>query len=483
MQILIFKRFSLHSDRKTENRNIWHITFGFVAVFVVMIFYLGFFAYFKAPDFINSSYNSRQELFAKRVVRGKILSRDERVLAETEVFEDGSEKRVYPYKNLFAHAVGYSDKGKSGAELLGNFNLLTSDSFILDRISNTLNGRKNTGDNIVTTLDVDMQAAAYKALGNYRGAIIALDVRTGEILCMVSKPDFDPNRIAEIWDEINTDNESGYLVNRATQGLYPPGSTFKIVTMLEYLRENSGEKLSRFSFDCHGSFSIDQYTINCYHGNEHGEVDLETAFSKSCNSAFASIGVSLSRKKFRELCEELLFNEELPLRFPYKQSFVPINEDSDIGERMQTAIGQGKMQASPIHIAMITGAIANKGILMEPYLIDRVENGTGDIMKQYEPSEYGRIIDEEYAQKLTGFMKLVVEEGTATRLKNERYTAAGKTGSAEFSSNKAMSHAWFTGFAPAENPRVAVTVIAEEAGSGGQFAVPMAKEVFDAYFD
>ncbi len=473
---------SLQSDRKTENKNIWHITFGFVAVFVAMIFYLGFFTYFKAPDFINSSYNSRQELFAKKVVRGKILSRDEKVLAETEVYEDGSEKRSYPYKNLFAHAVGYSDKGKSGVELLSNFNLLTSDSYILDRLSNTLNGKKNIGDNVVTTLNIDMQVAAYKALGNFRGAIIALNANTGEVLCMVSKPDFDPNRIAEVWDEINADNESGYLVNRTTQGLYPPGSTFKIVTMLEYLRENSEEGLSEFSFDCHGSFSMEEYTINCYHGNEHGQVDLETAFSKSCNSAFASIGVSLDRESFKDICEELLFNKELPLKFPYKQSLVPINKDSDLGERMQTAIGQGKMQASPIHMAMITQAIANKGILMEPYLIDRVENATGDIMKQYKPSEYGRIIDEKYAKRLTEYMALVVEEGTATRLKNDKYSAAGKTGSAEFSSNKAMSHAWFTGFAPVEDPEVVVTVIAEEAGSGGQFAVPMAKEVFDAYF-
>ncbi|MBQ7562646.1 MAG: penicillin-binding protein 2 [Lachnospiraceae bacterium] len=469
-------------EREKKNSLIARVTYVFVALFLAMIGYIGYFTYFTAPDFINSSYNSRQELYAKRVVRGKILSKNGEILAETLVGEDGSETRSYPYKNLFAHAVGYSQKGKTGVELLSNFTLLTSDTFLVDQLRNTLSGKKNIGDNVVTTLNVSMQAAAYKALSGYKGAILALDARTGEVLCMVSKPDFDPNRIVSIWEEINSDEENSPLLNRTTLGLYPPGSVFKIVTALEYMKENSPEEISEFAFDCDGSYTYEGDTINCYHGTVHGELDLNSAFSKSCNSAFASIGVTLDKKAFQKTCEELLFNRALPVRFPYKESFVPVNEDSDTGELMQTAIGQGRTGMSPLHMAMITQAIANNGLLMKPYIIDHVENEIGDVIKSYKPKELGRIIDEEYTIRLRELMRLVVTEGTATRLRDESFEAAGKTGSAEFSSNKAMSHAWFTGFAPAEDPEIVVTVIAEKAGSGGQIAAPMAGAVFDAYF-
>ncbi|MCR5791272.1 MAG: penicillin-binding protein 2 [Lachnospiraceae bacterium] len=480
--MLFIRNKSLSAGRKAENKNIAHITYAFVILFIAMIAYIGYFTYFKAPDFINSSYNSRQELYAKKVVRGKILSKDGEVLAETVTNEDGSETRRYPCRNLFAHAVGYSTKGKTGVELLANFTLLTSDAFILDRIRNDLNGVKNIGDNVITTLDPAMQAAAYNALGSYRGAVIAMDVKTGEILCMVSKPDFDPNNIVQAWDEINADTEQSALLNRVTNGLYPPGSTFKMVTLLEFIRENSDKELEDYSYECNGSYSIDGFTINCYHGVEHGDLNLKSAFSESCNSAFASIGVSLDKKAFQETCETLLFNKKLPVKMSYRESYVPINENSDLGEVMQTAIGQGKTQATPLHIAMITQAIANEGELMKPYLIRRVENWAGDTIKEYKPHSAGRILEPGDALKLKAYLADTVENGTATRLKSDLYSAAGKTGSAEYSKNKAMSHAWFTGFAPVEDPRVAVTVIAEEAGSGGLFAVPMAKAVFDAYF-
>ncbi len=472
----------VRADAKRENRNIVHITFAVVLLFIVMTGYIGSYTYFKAPDFINSPYNLRQELLAKRVIRGQILSRNREILARTVTAENGEEERSYPYKNLFAHAVGYSDRGKSGVELMSNLTLLTSDDYLPDRVSNILNGRKNNGNNVVTTLDINMQAAAYEALGDFRGAIIALDARTGAVLCMVSKPDFDPESIAESWDAINADPERGALVNRCTQGLYPPGSTFKIVTMLEYLKENSDEELKEFSFDCGGSFSKDGYTINCYHGRNHGIVDINTAFSESCNSAFAYMGTSFDRSGFKDTCEKLLFNRELPLKFPYNKSYVPIGPGSDTGEVMQTAIGQGKMQTTPMHMAMITQAIANGGVLMTPYIIDHIENSGGDVIKSFAPKEYGRIIEKEHADRLCELMEEVVRDGTATRLKSDSFTAAGKTGSAEYSSNKVMSHAWFTCFAPVQDPEVVVTVIAEEAGSGGQFAVPMAKSVLDAWF-
>ncbi|MFT3984105.1 MAG: penicillin-binding transpeptidase domain-containing protein [Lachnospiraceae bacterium] len=465
-----------------ENREIGHITYIFVGLFLALIGYLMYFTQFKSSELINNSYNTRQELLAEKVVRGSILSRDRQVLAKTEIASDGSETRSYPYENLFAHAVGYSTHGKTGVESIANFTLLTSNAFIGERVKNDIDEIKNPGDSVVTTLDVDIQKAADDAMGVYKGAIVVMNVKTGEILALVSKPDFDPNQINSIWEEVNEDSQNSVLLNRATQGLYPPGSTFKIVTALEYIKENSD--VSNYSFDCTGSFERGDSIINCYHGQSHGHVDFMTSFAKSCNSSFANISTMLNKKAFQKTCRELLFNGALPVPYTYRESYVPVSASSDTDEVMQTGIGQGKTQITPIHMTLITAAIANDGILMKPYVISSVENENKDVIKSYHPQEYGRLVEEADALALQELMAEVVQSGTATKVRETSgYVAAGKTGSAEYSSVKTESHAWFSGFAPVSDPEIAVTVILEGAGSGGDYAVPMAKRVFDAYFN
>ncbi len=465
-----------------ENREIGHITYIFVGLFLALIGYLMYFTQFKSSELINNSYNTRQELLAEKVVRGSILSRDRQVLAKTETASDGSETRNYPYENLFAHAVGYSTHGKTGVESIANFTLLTSNAFIGERVKNDIDEIKNPGDSVVTTLDVDIQKAADDAMGVYKGAIVVMNVKTGEILALVSKPDFDPNQINTIWEDVNEDSQNSVLLNRATQGLYPPGSTFKIVTALEYIKENSD--VSNYSFDCTGSFERGDSIINCYHGQSHGHVDFTTSFAKSCNSSFANISTMLNKKAFQKTCRELLFNGALPVPYTYRESYVPVSASSDTDEVMQTGIGQGKTQITPIHMTLITAAIANDGILMKPYVISSVENENKDVMKAYHPQEYGRLVEEADALALQELMAEVVQSGTATKVRETTgYVAAGKTGSAEYSSVKTESHAWFSGFAPVSDPEIAVTVILEGAGSGGDYAVPMAKRVFDAYFN
>ena len=192
--------------------------------------------------------------------------------------------------------------------------------------------------------------------------------------------------------------------------------------------------------------------------------------------------MDLDRAAFAETLEDLLFNQELPLTLNYSKSTAAVSDELSTDEMMQTSIGQGKTQITPMHLNMITSAIANGGILMKPYVVERVENDAGNIVKSFKPNSYGRLITEEEATILTELMTAVVEEGTASKLKGLSYTAAGKTGSAEYNNVKGDSHAWFTGFAPVENPEVAVTIIVEGAGSGGDYAVPMARRIFDAYF-
>jgi peptidoglycan glycosyltransferase len=192
--------------------------------------------------------------------------------------------------------------------------------------------------------------------------------------------------------------------------------------------------------------------------------------------------MGLDRDSFETTLETLLFNKDLPITLTSAKSSVSVSDDTSTDEMMQTSIGQGKTQITPMHLNMITCAIANKGVLMKPYVIDRVENDAGSVVKSFKPSSYGRLMSEEEADFLTTLMTAVVESGTATKLKGLNYTAAGKTGSAEYNNTKGDSHAWFTGFAPAEDPQVAVTIIVEGAGSGGDYAVPIARRIFDAYF-
>ncbi len=458
------------------------ISFVFSALFVCMMVYMCNFVYHNEQDMINNSYNSRSEILLSKNYRGTIYAAGGEVLAESKLDEEGNETRVYPYENLFAHSVGYSVNGRMGVEALCNYYLINSNLNLTDKVANSTLGKKNPGDSVYTTLNVSIQKAADKAMGIYSGAIIMTDVKTGKILAMVSKPDFDPNKIISLWDDLVADKSSSILLNRVTQGLYPPGSTFKIITALEYIRQNP-EAYQDYSFTCDGVFKKDNTKIQCYHGLKHGEVSLTKSFAKSCNSSFANIGTGLDINKFSETLNQLFFNQKLPYDASVSaKSSIYLAEDMTTNDIMQTSIGQGKTLMTPLHLNMITAAIANNGEMLTPYLVERVESVDGRVIKTYKSKSNGQIMTEEEASILQELMTAVVESGTASKLQGYGYTAAGKTGSAEYNSNS-DSHAWFTGFAPVEDPQVAVTVILECAGSGGDYAVPMARRVFDAYFE
>lgn len=457
------------------------IGFTFSALFVCMMLYMCDFVYHNEQKMINNSYNSRSQILLSKNYRGTIYAADGEVLAESLLDGEGKETRKYPYDNLFSHSVGYSVNGRMGVEAFCNYFLINSNLNLTDKAANATLGKKNPGDSVYTTLNVSLQEAADKAMGIYGGAIILTDVKTGKILAMVSKPDFDPNKILTMWDDLVADKDSSILLNRATQGLYPPGSTFKIITALEYIRQNP-ESYQDYSFDCTGVFKKDNTKIQCYHKTKHGQVSFTKSFAKSCNSSFANIGTGLDMDLFSQTLQNLYFNTKLPYETSAAaQSSIHLSEEMTTNDIMQTSIGQGKTLMSPLHLNMLTAAIANGGEMMTPYMVDRVESVDGRVVKTYKPKSAGQVMSEEEALILRELMTAVVEGGTAKKLQGYGYTAAGKTGSAEYNNNS-DSHAWFTGFAPAEEPQVAVTVILECAGSGGDYAVPMARRVLDAYF-
>ena len=451
----------------------------FVVLFLVMGGYLVYFNVVKSREVVNSTYNVRQDLMAERVVRGKILDSEGEVLAETVTEEDGSESREYPYGDLFAHAVGFADKGKSGLESVQNFNLLTSNAFFLEKLAKEFRGEKNVGDNVVTTLNTTLQQAASDALGNNKGAAVVMEASTGKILAMVSKPSFDANAVAANWEALNNDENSA-LLNRAMLGQYAPGSTFKVVTALEYIREHSD--YSNYTFDCTGEFTQDGTTIHCYDSQVHGSEDLGDSVANSCNSYFSNIGLGLDKTKWKNTTKDLLFDSKLPSDLKYRQSRFRLDKKDSSAQTMMTAIGQGETQVSPYHMAMITAAIANGGTLMKPYLVDKITNYTGTTVKKYMPEKYDTLMTSAEAAQLTEYMKGVVDYGTGASLGGESYTVAGKTGTAEVSVDKQMVHSWFVGFSNVDNPELVVSVVVEDADTASITGTSVAKQIFNAYY-
>ena len=237
------------------------------------------------------------------------------------------------------------------------------------------------------------------------------------------------------------------------------------------------EAFNGYSYVCEGSITKEDHTIQCYNGTVHGQEDFYSAFASSCNCAFAQMGLDLGGGSLLETSEDLLFNKKASPLPPTKKSTFSLNGKSGIPLTMQTSIGQGNTLVSPAHMAMITCAIANNGVLMKPYLIDRVVNNTGDQVDETAPEVYKRLMTKNEAVMLGELMKDVVEYGTASALSGQGYTAAGKTGSAEYDEN-GSSHSWFIGYSNVDDPDLAVAVIVEGGGTGSEAAVPYRLSAF-----
>lgn len=455
------------------------------SLFAAMTVYFLIYTNKNSKKLFENDYNKREEALLEKNVRGKIYAASGEVLAETIQDQDGNDVRSYPYKNLFSHIVGYTYKGGSGVEQLQNYNLMHSDISLSDKASYDAAGERYPSDDVYTTLDLSLQQAASDALGDNRGAVIVTEVNTGNILCMVSKPDFDPNDIEAEWEQLGADTDSGTLVNRVTQGLYAPGSTFKIFDAIELMDEDMAAA-NAFSYNCIGydnNFTLeDGQPIHCYHWTAHGTVSLEKAFAKSCNCAFVNIGNSLNRDSFCTLLNNMMFGEALPYDLPSGTSSYTLTADTTKEDVTQLSIGQGSTLMTPMHLNMITAAIANGGTVHKDQIIASVKTGTGSTLSETKPEDYRTVMTSEVAAKMREMMRDVIAEGTATKLSSRPYNPCGKTGSAEIVTGESTSHAWFTGFAPEENPEIAITVIVEGAGTGGVSAVPVVRSVLDKYF-
>ncbi len=471
-----------NENLKIKNRPIIYLTYFYVLVFLCMFGFIIYFLVHDAKDVIAKSSNRRQDTMASSITRGEIRSSDGAVLAKTES-KKGEDVRIYPYGETYAHVVGYNDYGKSGLELSMNFDLLSCNEDIVSQIKDDLKGRKKAGNNVVTTLDSRLQAAAYKAMGNHNGAVIVMEPDTGKILTMVSKPGFDPNQIDKVWEEIHTEEgaSSSILVNRATMGLYAPGSTFKTVTALEYLREHPGD--NSYSYKCTGKDTFNGVKIICYKQKAHGTVDLEHSIGYSCNTSFANIGMNeISMDGLRNTAEDLLFNKDLPYDGGYSHSSFTMNGSASRDLIPQTVIGQGETQITPLHNALIMAAIANGGVMMKPYLVDHIENASGVVVKSWSSETASTIMTSSEAKKLQELLLAPGAYGTSSsKFKNYRHKIVGKTGTAEYD-NEGHCNSWFVGYSNPDDPDIVVAVVIEDSDTDGLTGVQVAAKIFETYY-
>ena len=470
--------------KRRRNTELVMISWIFVCMFGLLAANLVYIQVRKAARYNSSAYNTKKDAAAGDVIRGSIVTEGGESLAYTEVDWSGNENRIYPYGRMFAHTVGYATNGKGGLEATENKTLMTAHTSLLAQLSGAgeETNEKKKGDSIVVTLNPRLQAAAWYGLGDYRGAVVILEPGSGKILAMVSKPDFDPGTIGYDWENLILDENRSPLLNRATSGLYPPGSIFKILTTLAYLREH-GDVWEDYSFNCEGTVTRQEVTITCYNSIVHGMESLKSAFANSCNTSFATIGLDISNSAFRKLAETFLFDHKLPTDLDHSKSLFTLTKGSGPAEQMTTAIGQGQTLVTPLHMAMIAATVANAGTMMKPYMISRVVSAEGETVSENSPQIYDELMSVQEASILSSFMQETVNNGTGTYLSGAGYSVAGKTGSAEYETgNGTGTHSWFVGFTNVDNPDLAIAIIAEDGGTGSSTAVPIARAIFDNYY-
>ncbi len=457
------------------DRNIKFIFAVFCVLFISLILYLTYFTIVERERLIKSSYNRRLWEQEERVIRGTIYDRKGRPMAETGI-EAGNKVRLYNGGKAIGPLIGYSDRilGRAGLENVFNGELLgifEKDPVTLLR--QKILGVADRGNDLHLTLDLDLQMTAYNLFQGRRGALVALEPRSGQILALVSSPGYDPSTVKMDWELLTKDDEKP-LINRATQGLYPPGSSFKIITLAAALTNNP--EIESETFYTPGYIKVNGSIIR---DSEHlwpGEYDLSTAFRYSSNTVFIQIGQKVQQEKMLSIAQAFGFNSTNKSDIPVAKSTFP--KPPIIGGSVEMAeffIGQGKTLTTPIQMAQVAGIIANGGKAVYPYIVQKVISplGTGET---FEPKvNTTQVVSTEIANKVNSLMVDVVKNGTGTAAAINGVDVAGKTGSAENPHGKA--HAWFVGFAPAQNPEIAIAVIVENAGSGGAIAGPIARDV------
>lgn len=409
----------------------------------------------ESKKLLSHPANARSLVKENLALRGRILDRNLNVLAETR--NEDKPERYYPLGASAAHITGYATirLGKAGLEASLDSQLSPppeNEFWLLNRVR---------GKDVRTTIDASLQRKAAELLTS-PGAIVAVEPSTGHILALYSYPSFDPNKIDSDFERLSSD-ESSPLFNRATQGLYPPGSTLKILTLAAYLE--SGGSLED-KFDAPAVLEVGGFRIKNYGNHSYSDITALKAFSLSVNTAFAQMALAAGPEQFRRIAAKFHLDRSFSIPLPS----VPGNITDNLSDKVNLAwsgVGQAEMLLTPLHAAMMVTAIARDGSYIEPVIIYGDQARSEQVLKP------------ETAALIKHAMIECVKSGTGRRAQIPGIEVAGKTGTAEVEGKQ--PHAWFVGFAPADNPQIAVAVIIENGGSGGAVAAPVFRELVKSY--
>lgn len=480
------------------NQPIRRLSFLVAMLFGALLISTTWIQFVQAQSLDNRPGNRRTLLASYSRERGAILVGGSPVAKSVPTKDELKYVRTYPSGKLYSQVTGYYSfiYGAGGGIEGSEDSLLSgqSDTLFYRRMVDMVTGKVASGASLELTINAKAQLAADKALGNQRGAVVALDPRTGAILAMVSHPQYDPtalsshnlDAVATAWKALNAD-PGRPAVNRAIAGdLYPPGSTFKLITAAAAL--SSGKFTEESQIPGPARLDLPQTTISlptddlqpCGPGNK---TSLTHALEISCNTAFGWLGLQLGAAELRTQAAKFGFGDALRVPMHVTPSTVPAQLNAP--QTAQAAIGQYDVRVTPLQMAMVGAAIANKGIVMSPYLIKDTLNDRLDIIDKTEPTQLSQAISPDVAAALTRMMVTVVTSGTGTHAQIPGVVVAGKTGTAQHATGSAP-HAWFVAFAPADHPTIAVAVVVEDGGNagseafGGKVAAPIARQVIEA---
>lgn len=469
-----------------------------VSTFVLLMFLALFVSstiiqFFQAGNLRADGRNARSIYASFQTERGQILV-DGQPIAYSEPADDRYQyQRVYPFGPIYSTVSGYFSVQPSAGGLeseLNSFLTGNSDAQFLDRINAILTGRDPQGASVELTIDPVVQQAAWDALGDYTGAVVAIDPKTGAILALVSKPSYDPNALAvHDPDQVQASYEAlladpgDPLIDRGIAGdLNPPGSTFKLVVASAALE--SGQYTPDSAFPNPTSLELPGTTTtitnsadsNCGGG---GEATIATAIRLSCNIPFAQLAGALGDDVIRAKAEEFGFGSSFDIPMPSEPSQYPQTESE--AETWLTGFGQASVRASPLQMAMVSAAIANGGTLMRPSLVESIVAPDLSVLQSFQPAVYSTPLSAQNAALMSQMMVSGVSNGVASNARISGVEVAGKTGTAENGQGEPYT-LWFTGFAPANDPRVAVAVVLEDrrTGFGNLLAAPIARSVMEA---
>ena len=486
------------------NRQIARLGLVGVALVAALIVATTYWQTWASAGLADRQDNEIQRVAQFSIKRGLIRASDGTILASNRIKKVGGQKlylRRYPQGGLFSHVVGYSTQSRSRAGLESSMNdYLTGANRNLDTVLKTtldrIRGATITGNDLWLTMRPGPQRLAMRELASKCGSVVALDPRTGKVLVMASRPTYDPNLVEKDFNRINNIRAAcrpaAPLLNRATDGLYTPGSTFKVVTASAALDSGRFTPQSRF-FDPGYCIEYGKQVRNA--GNPEapetfGSVDLITGLEHSINSVFCNIGKAIGAGKILGYAKRYGFYEDPPLETPanerspsglYKNGelFRPSDPRTQV-DPGRLAFGQERMLATPLQMAMVAAGVGNKGVVMEPFVVDRITNPNGGVVTRTKPRKLRRAVSRQTAQELTQMMEGAVQSGTGTAAQIPGVPVAGKTGTAE-TGIPGRYTSWFISFAPANAPRVAVAVVLQDqTGFGGQVAAPIAKDVMQA---